>query len=128
MSEEDAGSPCYQAKGSPRTQDASTTSPYIYPMGLDSATPHKRSTSTVHTVRAGDHVVSSTFTARARRPNAGGFAIYAFVVATILYLAANVAAALIGWHNTAMAAGAVVWVIVCAWSWADAQGRLAGRR
>lgn len=128
MSEEDAGSPCYQAKGSPRMQDASAASPYLYPMGAHSARSHKRSTSTVRAVPAGDRVVSSTFTARRRRLRPGGCLIYALVVATILYLTANVLAAFIGWHNTAMAAGVLLWIVVCAWSWADAQGRLVGRR
>ena len=118
MSEEDAGSPRQQAEGSPRSAEAVTASTYIYRA-------HARK-ATSSTGVAPD--ATAVYTARRRRINLAGLLVYLFVVASILYLAAHVGAALIGWRLTAFAAVAIVWVVICSWSVADALARTRGRR
>jgi len=118
VSEEDAGSPCRQAKGSPRSTEAVTASTHIY------RTDARKATS--RTGAAPD--AAAVYTARRRRINLAGLLVYLFVVASILYLAAHVGAALVGWRLTAFAAVAILWVVICSWSVADALARTRGRR
>ena len=119
----DAGSPCYQAKGSPRiTNEATKASPHLYPTGAHNATSRAGAGRTTGAFAAGDGALSVRQRIRPAR-----FAVYAYVVAVILWLAGTVAGALIGWHAVALLEGAILWAIVCAWSW-DAARRWKGRR
>ncbi|MCJ7796842.1 MAG: hypothetical protein MUQ56_08765 [Thermoleophilia bacterium] len=68
------------------------------------------------------------YAARPQRVRHDGFLAYAFFVGALLYLAVHMGAMMVGWRITALVAVALLWVVLCCWSWAHATGRIGGRR
>ena len=63
---------------------------------------------------------------RATRPRTGGFAVFAFILFAVFYLAGHVAVWAIGWQGLAATAGALLYVFALATAWGLANGTRKG--